>query len=182
MLSRSEQKYLEANAIGLAKLAVRLTREEIDIQGHNSSGRLIASIDEMVHSLFTGYGIDICGEDYGLILNEGVAPNKIPYTRGSGNRTSKYISGLIDYFKQKGLSEKEARGAAFGTAQKHKKEGLPTRASSRFSRNGKRKGFIEDAIKKLDVQGVKLLERETTKGLEIILFNRLNKITKSTAA
>ena len=50
---------------------------------------------------------------------------------------------LQKYFMLRGLSQNEAYTAAINTAKKQAKEGMPTKASSRFSKTGERKHFIE---------------------------------------
>ena len=49
-------------------------------------------------------------------LNRGVEAKNIPYKRGSGKKSSEFINGLIKYFKSKGMGAKEAKQAAFRTA------------------------------------------------------------------
>ena len=77
----------------------------------------------------TNKGLDVMLERHGVILNNGVSPQRIPYTIPppySGAGHSKYIDGLKTWFKIKhGKSDKEALGLAFGLARKHKKNGLP---------------------------------------------------------
>jgi hypothetical protein len=68
--------------------------------------------------------------NYGLSLNDGIKPSRVPYTiptpgrRGGGKNSgrrggSKYIQGLIRWAKLKfRLNEKKARGMAFAVARK----------------------------------------------------------------
>jgi hypothetical protein len=105
--------------------------------------------------------------DYMAINNSGVTANRIPYTPNSGNKTSKYISGLIDYVKRRmGKSDKEAKGIAFAIASKHKREGMPTKGSVRFSTTGKRTGFIEIALEKSSPKFIELIENAITFSVE----------------
>ena len=87
--------------------------------------------------------------DYGLTVNDGIKANKVPYSPGSkrGGK-SRYIQGLIDFVKQKGLAsgDKEAQSIAFAIAAVHKKEGIGTDKAKRFSKNGKRTGWIDDTL------------------------------------
>jgi hypothetical protein len=97
--------------------------------------------------------------DYMAINNQGVPANKIPYYPGSGRKTSKYIDGLIEYAKKRmGKSDKEAKSVAFAIASKHKREGMPTKASARFSSTGRRTGFIEIALEKNSQKFIDLIE------------------------
>jgi hypothetical protein len=105
--------------------------------------------------------------DYMDINNSGVTAARIPYTPNSGRPPSKYISGLIDYVKRRmGKSDKEAKGIAFAIASKHKKEGMPTKGSVRFSTTGKRTGFIEQALDKSSPKFIELIENAITFSVE----------------
>lgn len=58
-----------------------------------------------------------------------------------------------------GKSEREAQRIAFAIASKHKREGMPTKASRRFSKTGKRTGFIEQALDDIEPQLAQLIEQ-----------------------
>lgn len=55
------------------------------------------------------------------------------------------VAELVKYFLLRGLPRSEAMVAAVNTAKRHKKEGMPTEASKRFSKTGERKHFITRA-------------------------------------
>lgn len=95
---------------------------------------------------------------YGAILEQGVSANKIPYggRRASGG-TSQYIQGLVGYFKKRGLNEREAIRAAFATANKHKKEGMPTKSSAIYSKTGQRTKFINTVDKAISADVDKMV-------------------------
>lgn len=138
------QEIIEDAILKASKIYEAELKNQLQIQGHRNTGKLENSIeysvqvfDSMVKSVFSM-------NDYGIILDPGVKPNRIPFKRGSGAKTSKYIDGLIKYFRSKGHSEKKSKAFAFATATIQKREGMPTKASSRFSSNGKRTGFIDD--------------------------------------
>jgi len=122
-------------------------RKEVRGQGHVLSGNLVDSITYEVKTTPEGYTAVMYAADYGIVVNMGVSAQHIPYSgrRGRGG-TSLYIQGLISYFERRGLPSREAKGAAFATAAVHKRQGMPTRASFRFSRNGRRTGFVETVI------------------------------------
>ena len=91
--------------------------------------------------------IVISGNDYFKFVDQGVKPSRIPYRSGRGRGgKSKYIQALIAFWRKKGAADPKA--AAFATAAKHKKEGMPTRNSFKFSRTGKRTEFINEMLKK----------------------------------
>ena len=124
-------------------------RESLQEQGHNLTGKLSESIDYEIENSGGNITAKMYIEDYGLSIEFGVPASRIPYGGGKGSGgTSKYIQGLIRFFELRGLSGRNAVGAAFATAKKHKKEGMPTRASSAYSSTGKRTGFIKAALDK----------------------------------
>lgn len=115
-------------------------------QGHNNTGSLLNSISYKITQTADSIITDFYMNKYGNIVDFGVRANRIPYRRGSGAKKSKYIDGLINYFQSKGLSDAESKRAAFATANVHKQDGMPTKASSRFSKTGERTGFITKVI------------------------------------
>lgn len=122
-------------------------RLELVAQGHQLTGKLSESITfEVSSDKSTAVG-QMFMEDYGVYVNLGVSAERIPFT-GTGSRggTSQYIQGLIQFWENRGLSGREAIGAAFATAYVHKRDGMPTRSSTRFSNTGERTGFVRDAI------------------------------------
>lgn len=122
-------------------------RDELANQGHILTGNLSDSIMFEV----SADGREIAGQmffsDYGVFVNVGVTADRIPFggRRGKGG-TSAYIQGLIEFWENRGLSGREAIGAAFATAHVHKREGMPSRASYKYSQTGKRIGFVQDAV------------------------------------
>lgn len=161
-------KYLIADTITKLK-------QEAAAQGHRLTGSLIASIDYTYVATDEAATFQVGWLAYGIYLEYGVSANRIPYTpkkKGDAPRggTSDYIQGLITYFMQRGLIEKEAIRASFATAAKHKKRwsaqgyGMPTAASYRFSNNGRRTGMvaavINDNAERLDQQFLEFAEQQ----------------------
>ena len=105
-------------------------------QGHNNTGSLLNSISYKITQTADSIITDFYMNNYGNIVDFGVRANRIPYRRGSGKK-SKYIDGLINYFQSKGLSDAESKRATFAAANVHKQDGMPTKASSRFSKQVK---------------------------------------------
>lgn len=124
---------------------VKELRKRLDVQGHRLTGKAIRSMEFTV-DVRNGIGVgEVSMEFYTQFLERGVPASRIPFGGRTGRGgTSKYIQALADYFRQRGVPERETLSAAFATAHKHKREGMPTRASRRFSRdNGSaRTGFI----------------------------------------
>jgi len=152
----------------LTQLTLTAVADEWKAQGHNLSGAAIKAME--VESKFVINTLILTGlvPDYMAINNEGVKADRIPYTPNSGRPPSKYISGLIDYAKRRmGASDKEAKSIAFAIASKHKKEGMPTKASSRFSKTGRRTGFIEQSLEKISPQIIDAIEKAILFSVEV---------------
>lgn len=142
-------KTLQAIADGLAAGMERLqktTRRNLEEQGHVLTGRLRDSIVFDVQVGADKVTATMYCEAYGLAMEFGVKAERIPYSPGSGATSSQYIQGLITYFKRRGVTGREGIRAAFATARKHKREGMPTFASRRFSKTGERTGFASSAL------------------------------------
>jgi hypothetical protein len=153
----------------IASLAIQAVAIEWKNQGHNLTGNAIQQLETRI---IAGADIVIQGYvvDYMANLNQGVTASKIPYSPGSGARSSKYIAGLIDYVKRRmGKSDKEAKGIAFAIASRHKKEGMPTRSSAKFSNSGKRTGFIEIALDGIETKLAELIERSIEESITFIV-------------
>lgn len=144
----------------IATLAIQAVAIEWKAQGHNLSGKAIRELETRIvekanSTVIEGYVID-----YMSNINSGVPASRIPYNPGSGARSSKYIDGLINYVKRRmGKSDREAQRIAFAIASKHKREGMPTKGSRRFSKTGKRTGFIEQALDNIEPQLAQLIEQ-----------------------
>ena len=150
---------LQKLADDISTLAISVVATEWRAQGHELSGSAVKQMETMIRFEINTLVIEGLVPDYMAINNQGVPANKIPYYPNSGNKTSKYISGLIDYVKRRmGKSDKEAKGIAFAIASKHKREGMPTKGSVRFSKTGKRTGFIEQALDKNSQKFIELIE------------------------
>lgn len=147
-------------------------QDELRQQGHVLTGNLVNSMEL---SLIEGKD-QIIGtisfQDYGAFVERGVPASRIPFSGSSGRGgTSKYIQGLIRFFQIKGLSGNEAIRAAFATANKHKREGMPTRASYRFSSNGARTGFITRRLAQAEPRIIARISDEVAQTIEIRIFN-----------
>jgi hypothetical protein len=158
---------LQKLADEISVLAISVVANEWRAQGHELSGSAVRQMETFVRMEINTLIIEGLVPNYMAINNQGVPSNRIPYYPGSGNKTSKYISGLIDYVQRRmGKSEKEAKGIAFAIASKHKKEGMPTKTSSKYSKTGKRTGFIEQALDKNSQKFVELIENAITFSVE----------------
>jgi len=146
-----------ANKIGV--LVVDAIKKQFLLQGHKLTGKLIDSIEQQVQVRVSGARIQVLAESYAKFVNNGVAAANIPFGGGSGARTSKYIQGLKNFARLRfGVSDKEALSIAFAIARKHKREGMPTRSSSRFSKTGKRTEAVEEALEDVNDELNKMIE------------------------
>lgn len=128
-------------------LITDLKRELID-QGHILTGTLRDSIEML--PIIKNKDITeafVVLERYYEALDTGVPSTSIRFSRGSGKGHSRYIEALIRFWELKaGLTGDNAVSAAFALATKHKKEGMPTQNSWRYSSNGRRKEFFSHTI------------------------------------
>jgi len=158
---------LQKLADEISLLAISVVANEWRAQGHELSGSAVRQMETFVRMEINTLIIEGLVPNYMAINNSGVTAARIPYTPNSGRPPSKYISGLIDYVKRRmGKSDKEAKGIAFAIASKHKKEGMPTKGSVRFSTTGKRTGFIEQALDKNSPKFIELIENAITFSVE----------------
>jgi hypothetical protein len=161
---------LQKLADEISVLAISVVANEWRLQGHELTGSAVKQMETMVRMEINTLIIEGFVPDYMAINNSGVTAARIPYTPNSGRPPSKYISGLIDYVKKRmGKSDKEAKGIAFAIASKHKKEGMPTKTSARFSKTGKRTGFIEQALDKNSQKFIELIEVSVAATVEVLV-------------
>jgi hypothetical protein len=130
-------------------LIVRLGTELRD-QGHSLTGELISSLEYQVQLTAKGMTVSFFASEYGQYLNTGVAAGRIPFSgisRLGGGKTSAYIQGLIRFVERRmNLRGKEGISVAFAIARAHKRDGMPTRGSFRYSKNGRRRGWVDTII------------------------------------
>jgi len=141
---------LMRSAEDLMQYVREVVRQELKDQGHVNTGRLVREAEVKVRK--TGEVIKglLLLNDYFEHLEYPLPADRVPYERGSGARSSKVVDALTRFFRTLGKSPKEAKGAAFATLNKWKQEGRPTKASFRFSKNGRRTGFLEASVQKIE--------------------------------
>ena len=101
---------------------------ELNRQNHKLTGALEASFEKKIRKELGKVALDFIMNDYGLALNDGIKPSRIPYTPPPPKRggKSKYIQGLIRWARIKfRYSIKRATSVAFAVARKHKQKGYP---------------------------------------------------------
>lgn len=163
---------LDQLANDISTMAITAVVNEWKAQGHNLSGKAISEIETVTKFQINELRITGLVLDYMAINNSGVLATKIPYYPGSGRKESEYIKGLMKYAKQRfGASDKESKSIAFAIASKHKKEGMPTIKSQKHSSTGKRTGFLETALVKIEPDLLKLIERSIIYSIELTIMN-----------
>jgi len=128
-----EAKLVQAITESLAG-SVRELQQELDAQGHRNTGALNSSMK-----------VEVIARN-GSVLGTVSAFQRLDYVNRrvfQRRVTWAQVRGLTEYFRSKGLSEKEAKSAAWATAKKQVTEGSPTRGSYAYSSNGRRTNAIE---------------------------------------
>jgi hypothetical protein len=146
--------YFLALSDQIAILAIKVLKNVLRQQGHNLTGKLLDSIEaktEIDRSNFIAK-IQIYFENYGNVLNTGIKPNRVPYERGSGKKTSKVVQSLSNYARLRGMANdnKQALKIAFAILNSWKKNGAPTIGSKKFSKTGRRTGSIQETIEQIE--------------------------------
>jgi hypothetical protein len=137
----AEQNIYQQLGNDIGRVVSTAVKAALRMQGRVLTGRLLNSIDYDVSATVNSAFIEFTLLDYGMILNYGVPPDRIPYTAGSGAAGSKYIDGLKAYAKLRfNVNDKTALSIAFAIARKHKKYGMPLDKKTGWIQNG-----IEDS-------------------------------------
>lgn len=157
----------------MSLLKLEIEKEFID-QGHGKKGRskLIDTAEVKTQILASVIKSELFMERYFRFVNDGVKASRVPYQRGSGRKTSKYIEALILFFRRKGLGQKRSERAAFATATLAKRQGHPTRSSFRFSKNGRRTKFVDFTLERLEDKMLNLLSDKVEQSV-ILKFNKV---------
>lgn len=145
---------------------LEIAREEISVelraQGHDQSGKLVASIETKINETIEGFRGELYMAYYYEFVNNFTPPSRIPFGGRSGRGgKSKYIEGLIDFFTR--LAAQNPISRAFATAWTQKREGRPTKGSYLFSSNGRRTGFLEAAHEKISERGLNQIAEDYEK-------------------
>ena len=118
-------------------------------QGHNINGKVVKEMDIIVEQTTDKISFLFFSLPYGVYIAGGVSADKIPFSGSGGGGKSAYIQGLISYAKKKmQLPDDQAKSAAFAIAHTHKKRGMPSPASSRFSSTGERTNWIGNTMER----------------------------------
>lgn len=141
---------------GLQKAGALITSAaaaELKEQGHFLTGSLERSIKAATTKINGGWQLQVTSSDYQKYLHWGVMPEKA---------SMRQYPFVVDYFKKRGLEEKDAKRAAAATIKTWIKEGMPTKNSFTFAANGKRLKFLDDT----DQASWKAVDAAVQKGLD----------------
>jgi len=136
--------------VSAVNILISAAKTELKGQGHTLTGSLNNSFRFTITTLGDAIEASVYVADYAMILDKGVKKSRIPYggrRKKSGAKTSKFIEALVGYWQKRGLSQAMAKRAAFATARKQKREGMPTRNSYSYSNNNRRKDWTKQALK-----------------------------------
>lgn len=147
---RKFRKNSEKIGYRLAKILIK----ELEGQGHRATGELIKSVVGVVVEAMNQLDIELQHYKYGIYLNKGTQPAKVPFSgvawKRKSKKTSRYIQALINWIRLMGFTsglEKDILGTAFAIAFSHKKYGNPIPYSKLknkgISKNGRRLGWID---------------------------------------
>lgn len=115
------------------------------LQGHRATGRMENSIEVIKVSSSEVHVLVI---DYARDLNDGVPASRVRAIMSTKSERIKFINDLTKWYQQRTRgSLRNARSVAIAIAKKASLTGFPTPGAKRFSKNGKRLGFIDDAVK-----------------------------------
>lgn len=120
-------------------------KAELRAQGHYLTGKTEQSFEQQIDKQVDKEIGRILVDVHAIYLDKGIKPERVPYRRGSGAKSSKYIEALLEYVKRRkpGISDREAKSFAFAIANKAKQEGHPTYDSFSYTKNFRRMGWIE---------------------------------------
>ncbi len=147
---------------GAERLINQFIKKEMIDQGHHLTGAMEDSLDYTVINDGKTQTMEGFAVHYTKFVNDGV-PAK--------SASMKQFPFLVEYFKQRGLPEKEAMGAAAATIKVWMKEGMSTQASKRFSKTGSRQNMIENAF----VGNESKLDDYMTSGIDFVVEERFQK-------
>ena len=154
----------------VGEVVKKAVKQAFIMQGRSLTGALVNSIDYSVNATVTSAYIEFTLLDYGMILNYGVPANRIPYSPGSGAKSSKYIDGLKMYAKLRfNANDKEAERIAFAIARKHKKFGMPL---------DKKTGAVEKGLEESKEEVEELINEALTQVINVMILSSFAEVKK----
>jgi hypothetical protein len=152
----------------IANLSINAVAIEWKNQGHNLTGNAIQQLETRIveqgnSTIIQGYMIDYMAE-----LNEGTKAKDIP--RPGTAEYDRLIVKLSDYARKRGMTGRRTyEQIAKAIVSVWYRENKPTKASSRFSKSGKRTGFIEIALDDIEPKLATLIEQGVEESINFVL-------------
>jgi hypothetical protein len=147
----------------VGEVVKKAVKQAFVMQGRTLTGALVNSIDYSVNATVTSAYIEFTLLDYGMILNAGVPASRIPFSPGSGAKSSKYIDGLKLYAKLRfNANDKEAERIAFAIAHKQKKFGMPL---------DRKTGAVEKGLNESKEEVEALISEALTKVINVLFLS-----------
>jgi hypothetical protein len=154
----------------VGEVVKKAVKQAFVMQGRTLTGALVNSIDYSVNATVNSAFVEFTLLDYGMILNYGVPANRIPYSPGSGAKSSKYIDGLKMYAKLRfNANDKEAERIAFAIARKHKKFGMPL---------DKKTGAVEKGLEESKEEVEELINEALTQVINVLFLSSFAEVKK----
>ena len=154
----------------VGEVVKKAVKQAFVMQGRTLTGALVNSIDYSVNATVNSAFIEFTLLDYGMILNYGVPANRIPFSPGSGAKSSKYIDGLKMYAKLRfNANDKEAERIAFAIARKHKKFGMPL---------DKKTGAVEKGLDESKEEVEELINEALTQVINVMFLSSFAEVKK----
>lgn len=157
--------------------------KELIAQGHQATGDLVKSIASEIGAFQSTLYLEVSYKYYGRFLETGIPAARIPFGSGaSGAKTSKYIQGLMNWIRVKGLERdtKKVKSFAFAIARTHKKYGYVSPNSRQFSSNGRVLRFQSEVLYQAIPNIQQIVENTFAGGLELIINDLINNFKLST--
>lgn len=154
----------------VGEVVKKAVKQAFVMHGRTLTGALVNSIDYSVNATVTSAYIEFTLLDYGMILNAGVPANRIPFSPGSGAKSSRYIDGLKMYAKLRfNANDKEAERIAFAIAHKHKKFGMPL---------DKKTGAVEKGLEDSKDEVEALISEALTQVINVMFLSSFAEVKK----
>lgn len=151
-----EQFYADFDIIGTEISALLV--KELKEQGHNLTGALARSVVATTQRMLDDVEVSIAHLEYGRSLNTGIPAGKVPRF---GTAYGDLLYALVKWVRLRKIAF--GAGKAYRIAQliirKAQATGFPTPGAYRFSRNGRRTGWIDHTVNTYQVDWEQDVER-----------------------
>ena len=148
--------------------------DEFKAQGHHLTGAAEESVEFRDGKSNVNFNTEVWANRYVAYVDKGVKSNEIKSPFAPAR-----IEGLTRFWQLRGLSGKEAKNAAYATAFKHSKEGMPTKGSYKYSTTGKRTGFTSEVTNPETLTKIgELISKEVYISIDAEITNIIQKANK----